>query len=160
MSDTDVERLEITRRVAAPAAKIFAVVSSPQGHVDIDGSGMLVAAPEAKPVQAVGDTFDMNMDREPLGDVPEMGKYTVRNFVTIFEPDREVAWTVGSEGRSPIGHVYGYRLEPVSADVTDVTTYIDWSNVKPRLKERISWPVVPAHMLESSLLKLDQLVSA
>jgi len=114
MSDTDVERVEITRRISAPAAKIFAVVSSPQGHVDIDGSGMLVAAPDAKPFQAVGDTFDMDMDREPLGDFPEMGKYKVHNTVTVFEADREVAWTVGTLGRSPIGHVYGYRLEPVS----------------------------------------------
>ena len=41
MSDT---RIETTRAIAATATEIFAVISSPQGHVDIDSSGMLMAA--------------------------------------------------------------------------------------------------------------------
>lgn len=67
MSD---ERVTIRRRIAAPPEAIFAVVADPAGHVAIDGSGMLVAAPDAAAVTAVGDTFIMNMDREPLGDIP------------------------------------------------------------------------------------------
>jgi hypothetical protein len=51
----DIERISVTRRIHAPAAVIFAEVSRPAGHVRIDGSGMLVAAPDAKPVTRIGD---------------------------------------------------------------------------------------------------------
>ena len=84
MSDTTAQRISITRQVAAPASRIFAVLSHPNGHIAIDGSGMLMAAPDARPLRAVGDTFLMNMDREPLGDLP-MGKYQVQNKVTRFK---------------------------------------------------------------------------
>ncbi len=35
----------------------------------IDGSGMLDAEPDAQPITEVGQTFDMHMDRTPLGDI-------------------------------------------------------------------------------------------
>ena len=60
---TDQERISTTRRIAAPAAKIFDVITRPSGHVEIDGSGMLIAAEDSSPVTAVGDTFRMHMDR-------------------------------------------------------------------------------------------------
>lgn len=158
MADTDADRMSLTRRIAAPAERIFAVISSPQGHVEIDGSGMLVAAGDAAELRAVGDTFEMHMDREPLGDLP-LGRYTVCNTVTVFEPGTEIAWTVGAVGRTPIGHVYGYRLEPVGASSTEVTSYYDWSAVSEAWRERVSWPVVPREMLEASLDNLERLVT-
>jgi hypothetical protein len=157
VSDTAERRVWVSRRIAAPASRIFAVISHPNGHVAIDGSGMLIAAPDARPLRAVGDVFLMNMDREPLGDIP-MGKYQVRNEVTTFEADTELAWQVGAEGRTPIGHVYGYRLEPIGTAETDVTSYCDWSGVPERWLARLSWPVVPPSMLERSLDNLQQLV--
>ena len=108
------ERISATRRIAAPASKIFQIVSSPDGHIQIDGSGMLEAAPDAKPLTEVGDTFDMDMDRTPLNDIPGLVKYKVRNTVTQFVPDRLIEWTVGSADRPPLGHVYGWQIEPVS----------------------------------------------
>ena len=53
------ERVTVSRTIAAPAAKIWELVSNPQGHVDIDGSGMLEVAEDARPLTAVGDTFDI-----------------------------------------------------------------------------------------------------
>ena len=158
MTDTETDRMSITRRIAAPVERIFALVSSPQGHVDIDGSGMLVATDDADTPRAVGDTFEMHMDREPLGDLP-LGRYTVCNTVTVFEQDREFAWTVGAVGRTPIGHVYGYRLEPVDEATTDVTSYYDWSAISDKWRERVSWPVVPKEMLEASLDNLERLAT-
>ena len=58
-------RVMVTRRVAAPAHAIFLLVSDPARHVDMDGSGMLRAAPGSKPLTAVGQTFDIDMDRRP-----------------------------------------------------------------------------------------------
>ncbi|HWD24350.1 MAG TPA: hypothetical protein VG368_02700, partial [Acidimicrobiales bacterium] len=89
-----VDRVSATRRIAAPASKLFAIVSHPTGHVEIDGSGMLEAASDARPITAVGETFDMDMDREPLGDIPGMGKYKVRNTVTQIIPDRLFEWGI------------------------------------------------------------------
>ena len=111
MSSTD--RVSVTRRIAAPASQLFQIVSNPAGHVDIDGSGMLEAATDARPLTAVGETFDIDMDREPLGDIPDMGKYKVRNTVTKIVPGRLFEWTVGGIDRPPSGHLYGWQLEPV-----------------------------------------------
>jgi hypothetical protein len=152
------DRVSVERRIAAPAARIFAVVSSPAGHVEIDGSGMLVAPFDPRPVTAVGETFDMNMDREPLGDYPEMGKYQVRNTVTQLVTDRLVEWTVGPREGPPYGHVYGWRLEPVGETETDVVHYCDWSGVEGKYRTMRPWPIVPVEMLERSVDNLERLV--
>lgn len=155
------ERVSATRRIAAPAAAIFAIVSDPAGHVRIDGSGMLEAAPDARPVTAVGDTFDMDMDRAPLNDIPGLGKYQVRNTVTRFEPGRLVEWTIGAVDEPPLGHVYGWQLDPVDDQTTDVTNYCDWSNIVPALRAAgRTWPIVPVEMIQASVARLEQLLVA
>jgi hypothetical protein len=153
------DRLSATRRIAAPASKLFQIVSSPAGHVQIDGSGMLEAAPDAKPLTEVGDTFDMDMDRTPLNDIPGLVKYKVRNTVTQFVPDRLIEWTVGSADRPPLGHVYGWRIEPVSDTESEVTNYCDWTGIPQEARERRPWPVVPVHMLEQSVENLERIAT-
>jgi hypothetical protein len=154
------ERVSATRRIGAPAAAIYRIVSDPAGHVRIDGSGMLDAAPDAQPLTAVGETFDMNMDRTPLNDIPGLVKYTVRNTVTQIEPDRLVEWTIGGVDQPPLGHVYGWQLDPVSDTETDVTNYCDWTNITPELRaRRPDWPIVPVSMLEESVAKLERLAT-
>lgn len=145
------------RRIDAPPATIFALVTDPAMHVEIDGSGMLEAAPNARRVTAVGDTFDMDMDREPLGDIP-LGKYKVRNHVTRIEPDAVLEWNVGGIDMEPFGHVYGYELAPDGGG-TMVTHYIDWTGVPPERRGDREWPIVPLHMLERSLENLEQLAT-
>jgi hypothetical protein len=153
------ERISATRRIAAPASKIFEIVSSPDGHIQIDGSGMLEASPGAKPLTAVGDTFDMDMDRTPLNDIPNLVKYNVRNTVTQFVPDRLIEWTVGSADRPPLGHVYGWQIEPVSDTESEVTNYCDWTAISQETKDRRPWPVVPVEMLEKSVQNLDRIAT-
>jgi hypothetical protein len=154
------ERISATRRIAAPAAAIFAIVTDPAGQVAIDGSHMLVAAPDAQRLGAVGDSFAMDMDREALGDLP-LGKYQVLNIVTRLEPDRLLEWNVGSAEHGPLGHVYGYELTPVDDDTTDVTSYCDWSGISDAVRERVTrWPIVPKMALISSLEKLDALATS
>jgi hypothetical protein len=153
------DRIAATRRIAAPASTLFQIVSSPAGHVQIDGSGMLEAAPDAKPLTEVGDTFDMDMDRTPLNDIPGLVKYKVRNTVTQFVPDRLIEWTVGSADRPPLGHVYGWQIEPVSDTESDVTNYCDWTGIPQEARERRPWPVVPVHMLEQSVENLERIAT-
>src|SRR4051812_34800131 len=80
------QRVSANRRIQASAHALFEIVSSPEGHVRIDGSGMLEAAPDARTLTAVGDVFDMEMDRTPLNDIPGLVKYKARNTVTQIVP--------------------------------------------------------------------------
>ncbi len=143
------ERIEEQRLIRAEAAEVFAVLRDPRGHVAIDSSGMLMAA-TGEPVNAVGDSFTVHMDREALGDLP-MGEYDVTVTITAYEPDRAIEWKVLGRLRPQVGHVYGYRLEP-TADGTLVTSYCDWSQIDPVWRERgIRFPIVPASALKATL---------
>ena len=147
------ERIEVQRTIAADPATIFAIVSSPQGHVAIDASGMLQDA-TGEPAKGVGDTFVVHMDREALNDFP-MGKYDVTVVITKFEPDREIAWTIEGQIKPAIGHIYGYTLEPVDGG-TLVTSYYDWSEIAPQWREANIFPIVPESALRATLGILDR----
>ncbi len=153
------DRVSATRRIAAPVGQLFRIVSSPSGHVAIDGSGMLVAAPGDRALTEVGETFDMDMDREPLGDIPNLKDYQVRNTVTQIIPDRLVEWTIGFGDHPPFGHVYGWLLEPVNDSETDVTNYCDWSKATDDMRSGVAWPVVPVTMLEQSVENLERMAT-
>ena len=132
---------------ASPAA-IFAVLCDPQGHVAIDSSGMLMDA-DGEVVSATGDSFVVHMDREALNDYP-LGRYDVTVTITTFVPDREIAWTILGQIRPPIGHIYGYLLEP-TADGTLVTSYYDWSTISADWKESGIFPVISEAALRATL---------
>jgi Polyketide cyclase / dehydrase and lipid transport len=143
------ERIEVRRTIAADAPAIFGVLRDPQGHVAIDSSGMLMSA-DGDPVSAEGDSFVVHMDREALNDYPELGRYDVTVRITRFVPDREIAWTVLGQIRPPLGHVYGYVLEPAEGG-TLVTSYYDWSSVDPSWKEAGIFPVLSEGALRATL---------
>ncbi len=145
---TDTERIEVARTIPADAGTIFGLLCDPQGHVEIDSSGMLMDA-TGEPVKAVGDSFVVHMDREALNDYP-MGLYDVTVTIKTFEPDREIAWTILGQIRPQIGHVYGYKLEP-GAEGTLVTSYYDWSTIDPVWKEAGIFPVVSEGALRATL---------
>jgi hypothetical protein len=142
------ERLEVQRPIAADAASIFSVLRDPKGHVAIDSSGMLMDA-TGDPVTAVGDSFVVHMDREALNDFP-MGRYDVTVTIEHFTPDEEIAWTVLGQIRPAMGHIYGYKLEPMEGG-TLVTSYYDWSNVDQSWKDAGIFPIIPESALRASL---------
>ena len=140
------ERIEVERAIAAEPADIFRLLTDPGGHVAIDSSGMLMDATGDR-VKAVGDTFVVHMDREALNDYP-LGLYDVTVKIVTFDHDREIAWTV--EGQLNLGHVYGYRLEPIP-EGTLVTSYYDWSSVDQSWKDGHIFPVIPEGALRATL---------
>jgi hypothetical protein len=142
------ERLEVQRPIAADAATIFRLLCDPQGHVGIDSSGMLMAA-TGEPVAGVGDSFVVHMDREALNDYP-LGRYDVTVTIKTFVPDREIAWTILGQIRPQIGHVYGYRLEPID-EGTLVTSYYDWSEIDQTWKDAGIFPVISEGALRATL---------
>lgn len=148
-------RMEVPRLIEAPAGAIFDILRDPHGHVAIDASGMLQDA-TGEPAQAVGDTFVIHMDRESLNDYP-MGKYDVTVEITTYEPDREIAWTILGAIKPPIGHIYGYTLEPVEGG-TLVTQYYDWSQIHEQWRDANIFPIIPETALRATLGILDRTV--
>ncbi|MDV3134946.1 polyketide cyclase [Mycobacterium sp. 29Ha] len=149
------ERIEVPRTIPAPAADIFAVLCDPQGHVAIDATGMLQDA-DGDLAHAVGDSFVVHMDREALNDYP-LGKYDVTVSITEFEQDRLIAWTIFGQLKPDIGHVYGYRLEPVDGG-TLVTSFYDWSNIDQHWRDANIFPIVSELALRGTLGILDRTV--
>jgi hypothetical protein len=122
--------LEVSRRIAASAARIFAILASPHRHKDFDGSNMLRGVVDDCPITGVGDTFTMKMHR--LGD-----DYLMINYVVEFEPDRRIFWEPAPgdasrvEGNDPskvgipAGYRWGYILAPDGDNATAVTEVFD-----------------------------------
>ncbi|HEX4018427.1 MAG TPA: SRPBCC family protein [Frankiaceae bacterium] len=142
------ERLEVSRAIAADPASIFTFLRDPDGHVAVDATGMLMSA-TGEPATAVGDSFVVHMDRDSLRDF-DLGEYDVVVSYVTYEPDRELAWTVGMAPGQTFGHVYGYRLEPI-ADGTLVTHYYDWSEITDDIKAFATFPVISETALRATL---------
>ncbi len=149
------ERIEVPRTIPAPAADIFAVLCDPQGHVAIDATGMLQDA-DGDPVRTAGDSFVVHMDRESLNDFP-LGRYDVTVSITEFEQDKLIAWTIFGQLKPDIGHVYGYRLDPVD-EGTLVTSFYDWSNIHQHWRDANIFPIVSELALRATLGILDRTV--
>ena len=145
--------MEVARTIPIDAARIFALLSDPKGHVSIDSSGMLMDS-SGVPATKVGDEFVIHMDREALNDFP-MGRYDVTVHITTFEQDREIAWTIQGQIKPQIGHIYGYTLEPVE-NGTLVTSYYDWSTIDPQWKEANIFPIIPESALRATLGILER----
>jgi hypothetical protein len=137
-------RAEISRDIAAPPEKVFALVCDPEGHVAIDASGMLQSA-DGEPVRAVGDTFVVHMDREALGDRP-IGKYDATVVITAFEPGRLVEWTPSVEH----GYCFGYLVEPTDTGCR-VTSYCDWSIRAADGRRHEGFPLISVTTLRAGL---------
>jgi hypothetical protein len=150
-----VERFEVARLMPSDAAAIFAVLCDPQGHVDIDSTGMLMDA-TGEPVTGVGDRFVVHMDRESLNDYP-LGLYDVTVTIETFEQDRDISWSITGAIEPPIGHTYGYRLEPAE-EGTLVTSYYDWSDIHPVWREAAIFPIISEAALRATLGILDRTV--
>jgi hypothetical protein len=160
----ETKRVEVSRRIEAPADAIFNIVANPHRHMDFDGSDMLRGAVLDRPITAVGDTFTMKMHR--LGD-----DYLMLNYVVEFEPDRRIFWepAPGDPSRTPgndpskvgipAGYRWGYILAPDGDDATVVTEVFDYGAVSDDLlRDGGSWinghNSVPESMA-SSLERLD-----
>lgn len=144
-------RIEVSRNIAAEPAVIFDLLRRPDGHVQIDASGMLMWA-EGEPAAEVGDRFRMHMDRYALRDFP-LGEYELDVVFTRFEQDRAIEWSVAiGDAEEVAGHVYGYELAPIDGG-TRVTQYYDWSKLHPDFEARAgdAFPVVPETAILATL---------
>jgi uncharacterized protein YndB with AHSA1/START domain len=96
--DPEVRQVRVFRLIQAAPHTLFRLLTDPQCHAQLDGSGMLRGNPVGPDQLQLGDIFTMAMSRG--------GKaYRSTNEVVEFEPDRKIAWrSTGTwRGRIPVG---------------------------------------------------------
>ena len=147
MTDTSIR---VTRKVSAAAAVVFDLLANPDRHHEIDASGMVGDDEDAAPITKVGQVFRMNMSAAG-GDEP----YQVDNHVTVFEPNRKLAWEVGLVDGDRLGWTWTYELEPHGDDKSDVALTYDWTGVSPEAREEYGVPAFGSDQLNASLDLLD-----
>lgn len=121
--DTGPNQVSRSVEVHAPAAELFALVSDPRRHHELDGSGS-VAAFIAGPDHLVpGARFSTKMR---VFGVP----YHLTSTVTAVKPDALVEWC------HPAGHHWRWEFTAVSPTITRVTETFDYRDTGP-LKDRL-----------------------
>lgn len=109
----------ISRRavVDVPAEAIFARLSDPRRHHELDGSGTVRDGVSGPSHLRQGDAFTVSMRQ--LG-VP----YRIKSTVTRLTENREIEW------RHPAGHTWRWELEPLSPTRTRVTETWDYTDAR------------------------------
>jgi uncharacterized protein YndB with AHSA1/START domain len=138
--------VSVSRVIAAPPEKIFAVLADPTKHPLIDGSDTVQSARGEPQRLELGSTFGMNMR---IG-LP----YIIKNRVVEFEENRLITWR--HFGR----HRWSYRLEPVD-EGTEVTETFDWSTaISPPVVEWLGYPERHPPNMQRTLERLDAYVTS
>lgn len=153
MARTDTS-IEVSRTIDAPAKDIFAILSNPERHAEVDATDTVVSDHKTNRIQAVGDVFTMNMNAELMG-----GDYQTDNHVVGFVENKLISWKTAPAGEEPMGWSWTYRLDAQDADTTEVTLTYDWSAVTDK-KMLGSLPAFDEAALESSLGNLAAAVSS
>lgn len=130
--------------IAAPAARIFAILAAPRRHPEFDGSGSVRGHIRGPERLDRGAEFGMDMK---LFGVP----YRITNRVVEYEEDRLIAW------RHNGPHRWRWRLEPVDEDTTRVTETFDYSRGGAFIYQLIGYPARNARAIEETLPRLKDL---
>jgi len=136
----DDKQVSVSRVIDASPEDIFAVLTTTEGHVAIDGSGTVREDIEHKTLE-MGTKFGMKM-RYGL-------PYRISNTVVEYEQDRLIAWQHFGK------HRWRYELEPVDGG-TKVTETFDWSTSRsPKAIELMGYPNKHPVAMEKTLERLD-----
>jgi len=141
------KRLVVTRSIDAPASEIFEVLTRPQRHVELDGSGFVQSVDHGDRITATGQVFTMNMTGDHMG-----GEYKTDNHVTGYDKNTLVSWKTAPAGTEPPGWEWVWELDAQGPDSTDVTLTYDWEKVTDKdLLSKVHFPLVSKDQLETSL---------
>ena len=144
MKRTRERSVSVERLIAAPAEEIFAVLTDPSRHREIDGSGTLAKLTTSNAPLTLGSTFSMRIN---IGI-----SYTVKNRVLEFEDNRLIAWAHWQ------GQRWRYELEPQDGG-TLVRETFEWGSAKlPRSIELIGAHRKNVSNMEKTLERLADLV--
>jgi hypothetical protein len=153
--------VSVSRKIAAPAEKLFGILARPANHPRIDGSGMLRDTPSDAVLSGVGDVFTMKMHND------EMGDYEMANYVVQFEPNRRIGWepvlkaASRAEDQEAIGdraeHRWSYDLVPDGSGWTLVTETFDCARAPEWLRKAVRGGERWIESMTITLEKLDAL---
>ena len=128
----------------------FDVLSNPQRHPALDGSGFVRSVDHADRIQKVGDVFTMNMQGDHMG-----GEYKTDNHVSGYAKDKLLAWKTAPAGTEPPGWEWLWELEAQGPNETLVRHTYDWSKVTDKkLLEKVKFPLVTEDQLSDTLARL------
>ncbi len=146
----------VTRVIAAPPEKIFALLADPRQHRAIDGSGTVRDAKAGAERLELGSRFGMSM---------KMGiPYSMTSTVIEYEENRRIAW----QTRPPYswaeklggGRIWRYELEPVEGG-TRVTEVWDISQEVGLTKSLVArGREHTVENMEKTLARIEEIVAA
>ena len=149
------KKITVQRTIDAPTEDVFEVLTTPERHPDLDGSGFVRSIDHADRIQSVGQVFTMNMSGDHMG-----GDYQTDNHVTAYSENQMVGWKTAPAGTEPPGWEWLWELEPQDPGHTLVTHTYDWSKVTDQaLLDKVGFPLVTEENLEETLKHLAAAVS-
>lgn len=152
---SDQTSITVSRTIDAPTKDVFDVLTNPERHAELDGSGFVVSDEKSDRITATGQVFRMNMTGDHMG-----GDYQTDNTVTGYDPNHLVAWQTAPADTDPPGWEWVWRLTAEGGDATQVELTYDWAKVSdPAILQKVSFPLVDQSALESSLDNLAAAVS-
>jgi len=142
--------ITVQRTIDAPTTAVFDVLSNPERHPELDGSGFVVSDEKTDRIAGTGQVFRMNMTGDHMG-----GDYQTDNTVTGFDPNHLIAWQTAPADTEPPGWEWTWELTAQGSDATDVRLTYDWSKVTdPEILKKVPFPLVSRQQLEDSLAHL------
>lgn len=146
--------ITVTRSIDAPAKDVFDVLTRPDRHKELDGSGFVISDDRTDRITGTGQVFTMNMQGDHMG-----GEYQTDNHVNAYDPNHMVGWQTAPAGTEPPGWEWLWELTADGSDRTDVTLTYDWSKVTDQaLLQKVGFPLVSKDQLEQSLSALASVV--
>jgi len=144
---SDDKRITVQRTIDASTQDVFEVLSNPERHSELDGSGFVVSDEKTDRITGTGQVFRMNMTGDHMG-----GDYQTDNTVTGYDPNHLLAGQTAPADTEPPGWEWTWELAAQGSDATEVTLTYDWSKVTdPGILEKVSFPLVSQQQLEDSL---------
>lgn len=148
-------KITVERTINAPSAEIFEVLSNPERHVELDGSGFVKSLDHGDRIQETGQVFTVNMEGDHMG-----GEYVTENTVSGYDRNRLLAWKTAPAGQEPPGWEWLWELEAEGPDATLVRHTYDWDKVTDQaLLDKVGFPLVDEQQLQDTLVRLDQAVT-
>lgn len=152
---TDDKQITVQRTIDASSQDLFNVLSNPDRHQELDGSGFVLGVDRADRITATGQVFRMNMTGDHMG-----GDYQTDNTVTGYDANHLLAWQTAPADNEPPGWEWVWELDAQGSEATDVRLTYDWSKVTDEaLLAKIKFPLVEQTALEESLNRLAASVS-
>jgi uncharacterized protein YndB with AHSA1/START domain len=148
---SDEAKVTVERTIAAPVDAVFDVLSNPNRHQELDGSGFIRGVDHADRIQEVGQVFTMNMHGSHMG-----GDYQTDNHVSGYAKDKLLAWKTAPAGTEPPGWEWLWELDSQGPNQTLVRHTYDWSKVTDKqLLQKVKFPMVSEDQLADTMSRLD-----